>query len=483
VVPVFAGESDPEIFFEDESNQKIAIRRFSEPLNPTANECPNTQPCKKLYFIDYVGDDDGPSELPAIVSAQVDAQEDVLHLILSTPIKLEKPQASGSATSGKAEGSFKLESFRLVLQHLSIGSGKGRAHTEIPFAPTFFLDPASRSALIYRGLRPLDETPQHVSVEVTDGGANVPVRSVKVTPYPRKGASGNLLWRIEIAPSLARGKALKVKVGGIDEYQGQPVAGGESIKLDSYPKGRDDAIFYLRGQQLFNRIGHDQGSVDVKWGQSFFKAIESHEWWFLLDATMGSDSLNLSQVGKFSVGYRKWFGPEWALSLAPTFRTDKPFHNRDLGADLALENQLEALTKTIELRRRQEPDPKLRQAIHWGFWLKTKLTLEAGEHIASSSPDVKNATFLRAVPSINFLVERDQVKLTIDAAARFLSKDEVTLSKSDVVRTGSGYKPYLRAELAYDLGPAALSVVHENGSLPPTFKETRQTTIGVTFKF
>ena len=75
------------------------------------------------------------------------------------------------------------------------------------------------------------------------------------------------------------------------------------------------------------------------------------------------------------------------------------------------------------------------------------------------------------------------LRLTVDAAARYLVQDEVLSDSGDVVKTDKGYTPYLRAELAYDLGAVALSIVHENGRLPPNFKRAHATTVGVTVKF
>ena len=75
------------------------------------------------------------------------------------------------------------------------------------------------------------------------------------------------------------------------------------------------------------------------------------------------------------------------------------------------------------------------------------------------------------------------LRLTVDAAARYLFQDEVLSDSGSIVKTDKGYVPYLKAELAYDLGPVAVSIVHENGRLPPDFKRAHATTVGVTVKF
>jgi hypothetical protein len=493
IVPAFAAEDDPEITFLNAEKTRIELRRFDEPLSTTANECDSEDSCRHKYSIVYEGAaaiPPDPGDLPKVVVAHVDPNNDVLVLSLDKPLALRlKLDEEGEET-----GVFDFDDFRLVLRQIVIG-GEEPQRIPLGLGPSVLPDLGSRKSIVYRSIerRTADAAPPKDSVKVTATDADKNKYDVTVTEVQRAvetpSSAGDVLWRIFLTPSLPRGTKLKVKVEGIDQYGGQALVGSSSIEVEDYPEGRDDATFYLRGEKTYDQLGDDSGSLDMKLEQSFLLLKSGLEWWYLIEATVGSKSLDVSQTGTASLGLRHWFDSQYALSFAPTFRTDRDFHDRDLGADIMFEAEPNAWFKTIDIKRRRDPENR---NIHDGWWLKPRFGVEAGKHLASSSDEVEGETFLRGLGAINFLLEtnrlqlltpRDTVTLSVDFAARYLVEDEVTLDDEDVLEIGDGYKPYLRAELSYDIGLVALSAVHLNGKLPPTFKNSRTTTLGLTFKF
>ena len=492
-IPLIAGEADPEILFSDDTDQNIVVRRFSKDLAPNVNDC-NTQPtCSNLYVVEYIG-----TEVPAMgvtVPNVTNAQSSpsILAIQLSSPILLTQ---AGTV--------LPLSSFRVVLRQLRLADEPRPTRLEIPLASTFFINENKRTrGLVYRGLRirarPVG--PVVVTLKDPDTGVSFVYEDPEIESYPQPHQPSSLLWQIVLNPVPPRGKALLATVAGIDDFQGSLITRSEKVTFLAAPKGRDDAMFYLKGQKVYNQKGDDQGSVDFKLGTNFFSPAAGQEWWYLVSATVGSKKLKISQTGTLSLGYRKWLGvnpndltqvPQWAISVAPTFRTDRDFKNRDLGMDLALVGEPALLYQPLERRRKNAADPQAAMKIAAGWWVKPTLAIEAGKHLASSSDAVDGETFARGLGGLNLMWETDRLslfnqptglKLTVDVAARYLSKDEVTINQNDLLNVEDGYKPYIRAELAYDLGFVGLSVVHENGKLPPAFKTARATTVGLTFKF
>ena len=301
-----------------------------------------------------------------------------------------------------------------------------------------------------------------------------------------------MLWLIKFKPSPPRGTTVTADVSGIDSYGGKPLTGSGTGKVEAYPKGRDDAEYYLNGQYIFNQVEKDQGSVDFKVEKHNFVPASALDWWYKVEGTVGSKSLDISQTGTVAAGQTIWWltstktpdDTSWGLSIAPTFRTDRDFKNRDLGADLTLKTTFGSLYQTLEIKRKDDP-----KALFGWSWIP-KVGIEAGRHLASSSDEVDGKGFGRGLANFNLMFERADVilpfatlRLTVDATARYLFQDEVLVDSGSVVKTDKGYVSYLRAELAYDLGPVALSIVHENGRLPPNFKRAHATTAGVTVKF
>jgi hypothetical protein len=466
---VQADALSPEAFLA-ETDEPVLIARLFTHLSTSGNECTDVKSCSDLYQLDYVGTAKSRTEvleaLPAIKRAHV-SESDTLELSLSDKLHI-------------------IPDLQLNLLRLATEGPKREVklvRRTVPLAPDIFLDPLESNtfnSLIYRGVRlrkPTDIPPKE-KVKLTVKDANGKPVSVTISgdlvPFSLN-PKNVLLWRIPLSRSLQRGANLSVAVEGIDE-----IGTVAKLQVKAPPSGRDDATFYLRGQQAYNHYAHNTGSIDAKWGRSFFDQIAGQELWFLLQATMGTKALGLSQTGTASLGLREWLNEAWALSEAPTFRTDRDLDNRDLGVDIALEGQPACLYHTIDFKNRKNQNKNAQ----FGWWLKPKLGIEVGKHLASTSNEVEGDTFLRAVPSVNLLLESKWgVKLTVDAAARYLSKDEVALDKNDVVHIKDGLQPYLRAELAYDFGTIGVSVVHENGQLPPAFKKTKTTTIGLTLKF
>ena len=505
VRPAVAG--NPNIVINDD-DRHIDLILFDEPLKATEVECgpgsaSESRDCSSVYSILYLGGAVNPGKGPRIVKATVDPDDPTtLHVEMEEPISLKREctaEEKKKLDEDKKPCIYKLSEFRLILRRVIMGADEHVRTFNIPIVPTVTEDFGSRKSVIYRGVRLLDPPkPEDITIEVTASDHNdepIATKVVKVLSASKFGEGKEQSnWRLYVDPPLARGQALDISVSGIEEYGEKELNGGGSIQVEDYPESRDDATFYLRGEKVFSRFGDDTGSVDFKLNQNFRRAIKGTEWWYLLDATVGSKSLDLSQTGTASVGYRRWLGvdadlrtrPAWNVSVAPTFRTDRDFKNRDLGLDLISELQPGSWYQTIEQRQKDNENPD----IHSGLSAKAKFAFEGGQHLASSSEEVDGTTFLRAVAGFNFLLEKekifrlfDKVSLTVDVAGRYLARDEVTIDEDEVLKISDGFKPYLRAELAYGLGPVALSVVHENGKLPPNFKRAHATTVGLTVKF
>ncbi len=468
---------------------------FESRLDPDKEMCEREIDC----YVAYKGTAaTPPCQVPKVVDATV-ADRFTLNLQLSGKFVLS--QKCKATEDGPLETmEYKLNEFEIVLRRVRFQGAAEPGFFRVTLASSVQGDPEGRKSILYQSLQRIKVKviPEATAITVTAkdaDGNNFDTKARSVAPAeltpPDEGTD---TLRLELDPPLPRGKTWTVTVTGIESYAEKAITGTGNVEITAFPKGRDDATIYVRGEKVYNQLGDDQGSVDFKLEQKFVQARRGREWWYLLSATVGSESLGLSQTGTASLGKRWWLGidantatpPVWAVSLAPTFRTDKDFHNRDAGLDIILEGQPPIWYRTIEAKKIQFPNQKA----FYGWWLKPRFAIEAGEHLASSSDQVEGETFGRALAGLNLLLERaeiftdfDTISLTIDAAGRYLAEDEVTIDEENVLEIEDGYKPYLRAELAYGFGPVALSIVHENGKLPPAFKTARATTVGVTFKF
>ena len=503
-----AKAEDPNLVFA--SDTEIVLSPFDQPLDradntfkrPTSGtvDCCSHPPD---YRIIYAGTAENyPPDVPTIDQVFVDDVDDeTLHIILSKPISLARTCTTGELQELEGEPCvYDLSDFKVSLRRIVMGKKKEPQGFEISVAPTVTDDFGTRESILYRGTHRTKDVPDSAKVvaKVVDVEKKTPIptKVVRVESASKTmPTDGQSNWRIVLDPPLERGRTLAVMVSGIEQYNGGDMTAQGKIAVQPYPKGRDDAVFYLRGQKVFSRFGEDQGSADFKLENTFTNSLRGRQWWYLLSGTVGSDSLDLSQSITASIGKRWWIDidhnlktvPAWDVSLAPTFTIDSESKDRDLGLDLILEGQPSIWYHTIEQRKKTAADPK---SIRWGFWLKPKLALEAGKQLASQAEEVEGKAYFRSLASFNLLLEKEQIfglfdkiSLTVDATERYLMQDEVTIDEMKVVSTSKGFKPYLRAELAYDLGSIAFSVVHENGKQPSAFKRAHATTVGVTVKF
>jgi hypothetical protein len=495
-----AQAEDPNIVFV--SDKEIVLSPFDKELDRGENKYKRAADAPKnccgsvVYSLLYSGTAENSPTVPDIEEVFVDKDDtETLHIVLSEPISLKRNCTEREKVELEKEGGpcvYDLSDFKIFLRRIVMGPKKDVQGFEISIAPTVTDDFGTRGSIIYRGTHrtPTPVSLDSIKVKVTDKAtkAAIPTKAVAIESASKTiPPDGQANWRISLSPPLARGRILAVAVSGIDKYDSSEVPAQGQISVNPYPKGRDDAVFYLRGEKVFSRFGEDQGSVDFKLNQTFGNNLNGSEWWYLLSATVGSDSLDLSQTITASIGKRRWITPAWNYSVAPTYTIDSESKDRDLGLDVMLEGQPDFWYRTIEQKKKVAAKPS---EVHSGWWLKPKFALEGGKQLASQSEEVQGKTYSRGLVSLNLLLEReklfqlfDKVSLTVDAAARYLAQDEVTIDEMKVVKTSSGFMPYLRAELAYDLGPLAFSIVHENGKLPPNFKRAHATTLGVTVKF
>jgi len=271
-----------------------------------------------------------------------------------------------------------------------------------------------------------------------------------------------------------------------------------TVKTAAGPKTRDEARQWLSLQAVLTQGAADTIALDTKVtellhrrslpAQGVTSDDKAHfrfkEWNAVLDVNAGSDKLKLPDYGSFSTpflfqlqngtgGSVRTIG---TLSLAPEFRTDKKFHNRDLGVAPLYQPIINALNHSVAQRRKT--DPKAQS----GHSLTFAGGAEIGYHIASSLPAIEHSAFVRMLIKATETLEWKQWKLSTGLQFRHLFRDELTTDNKNVLRVRSGERFFARTELSYDLGFAALSVVNTSGRVPSAYKRARATTVGITFK-
>jgi hypothetical protein len=87
------------------------------------------------------------------------------------------------------------------------------------------------------------------------------------------------------------------------------------------------------------------------------------------------------------------------------------------------------------------------------------------------------------VATAGLLLQLRNVNLDTTYQVRQLFSDELTVSRTGVTRIDKGTRQYLRSELGYQVGAFKFSAKLEIGSLPPVFKETSVTTLGLAVLF
>lgn len=292
---------------------------------------------------------------------------------------------------------------------------------------------------------------------------------------------------------IPRGKKVKVSLKGIEQFAGKDVGLGPTVIAPvAFPKGREDALLFIRGSAEANDVkGEKAYSFDFrlhpKWTLGSFEIAPN------VEATVGNKLSKAPNSGSAGVELRKWmeiadesaFFPAQAFAIAPTFWTDREFDNRDAGTILTWEPYLRWFEgKTLEQRRaRVKADGGLPRAIKWGFRLRPVLGFEGGTHIASTAPEVDDEDFGRLLGKMTGFVQYQQWTFTVTAERRHLFSDEVLSTSDGVVATDDGARSNVKLELGYDFGPAAISVTRINGRVPPAFSATESTTLGVTFKY
>lgn len=316
-------------------------------------------------------------------------------------------------------------------------------------------------------------------------------------PYPVRVISteshGPFFHTIRLA-GLPRGKKLDVAISGIDMWDAVPVATSGTLATLALPKTRDTARVWITGGIDADDVKSERKyKLDTRLHYDFFVGN-----WSIgptLDAIVGNTLSKAPNTASLAADFRYEFGRPLAtgepgffmqqnMLLAPIFRTDRDFDNQELGLDIAWEPRITALEKSLDFRRlrafRQKGDPS---QLHWGFTLRPTIALETGQKIKSVSTEVEGREFARGRAGVLMVVEFNNLRLSVERTDRHLFTDEATLNAGTVVTTTSSHRGFLRGDLQWDFGFAAITLTHLNGHLPPIYTETSSTSLGITLKY
>jgi hypothetical protein len=316
-------------------------------------------------------------------------------------------------------------------------------------------------------------------------------------PYPTRvigiESDGKFFHTIRLS-GLPRAKKLDVAISGIDTWDGKPVAASGTLSTEGFPKTRDSARVWITGSIDADDVKSERKyKLDTRLHYDF--SVGNWRIGPTLDAIVGNTLSKAPNTGSLAADFRYDFGrplpsgapglfSQQAILLAPIFRTDRGFDNQELGLDIAWEPRITVLEKPLDFRRlvafREKRDPFQR---HWGFTLRPTIALETGQKTESVSAEVKGEEFIRARASILMVVEFNNLKLSLERTDRHLFTDEASLNAGAVVTTTASHRGFLRGDLQWDFGFAAITLTHLNGRLPPIYTETGSTSLGVTFKY
>ena len=292
-IPCVADEDNPEIFFK-EADKVLIIQGLEIGLDSTKNECNGN--CESFYVLKS-GPGVSSSSLPTIIKGGVSARD-------SHDLELRLDKAPGD-----------LSSLRIALRQLQAVGDVDPEEREYDIRPSVYIDPTVPKAIVYQSIRGHFTKPlaKDVKVKVSAKDASGhsvdrPVTVQRVEPYRLQGKpenappDGETLWLVFIEPGLPRGRASSLSVSGIDSFGNKDLAASGQGTAEDFPKGRDDASFYLQGQYIFNQTSKDQGSIDLKVERHFFSSSQARDWWYKVEATVGSKSLDISQTGTVAAG-------------------------------------------------------------------------------------------------------------------------------------------------------------------------------------
>lgn len=326
--------------------------------------------------------------------------------------------------------------------------------------------------------------PREISISVADSSREFE-RHVKTVVKDCADANCSALF-VTLDNPLPSGDTVNVTV----TFPGGDKATGK-ITTSPLPKSRDDATAYVSAHANLAQGAKDTYSYDVRIDKALYErppgsAIALDSIHAILDSIAGSDKLKLADYGSFSTPFEFLVRPDHALTtmatilLAPEFRTDKTFANRDLGLNLlySIRNG-EHFDHSLERQRLQ--NPKSNPQFGWRFFVD--LGGESGYHLASKQASVENTTFARAVAKPGVVLEHGRWMVTVATQLRYLFRKELAAdSDGNVTDIRDGSRWFVRSELSRDIGFVSISIVNTSGRVPPLYKRARATVIGVTLK-
>jgi hypothetical protein len=438
-------------------------------------DCKDATSCKALYHLESRKD---RKFVPPEVDGVTRQSDSSFHVKLSD--RLPSP----------------LDGFVLVADHLEYQTGPNtykEEHVEFALAASVF--PYSRGRLRVNLLTPLyvkDLAGDAAKVEVilTDTISHAKERrtvsSIKPIPSNTPLHADDPLYVVILVLNIPiPSGSLKVTVSGLGLPEGD-VTGSFKIA----PQTKDKARWYLNGQFVLNHAGEDSYAIEAKASPKSWDLGSYGDLSLLVEMNVGSAALKKPdtyhaalQAGRYWTANKKL---AFTLTASADYLTDKTFESQDAGGTVGLAVDLAFLQRPLRMARVLAGAQKGGKATdgdqpHWGYTVRPSASMESGVHLRSLSDHVENHAYLRARIALAALIEFDRFTFDSSAELRHLFATEVVLNNGAVVRTDKGKQGYLRNELGFTLSEILkLSAKHEWGNLPPTFKTTNATTLGVT---
>lgn len=446
--------------------------------------CTSADDCRGRYELEYRGTGVAP-QLPRVTTVE----------------KVGRYSFRVSFDTALAE----IQDIWLIAPRLPIDGPKKVDRGEFRLTANLAMHPRCKDTLIYAATSEMvAPTPSNVTVTLLDLEKEqfIPVGVEWITPYgnlpnycrPATGAQaeqpaytfliklkpptslhGDMVLGNILFPAIPRGKTMSAKVVGFEP--GVTLSG--KLVTPKYPATKDAATYYFLGQRVFADVGADQYAFDVK----LAPVIAAKKFDFIPNVSLnaGSDAAKLPDTGSASAAFVFWLSSGRRslgnVTVAPTFRTDKGYDNRDAGVDLTFAPSIARLYQPVERRRLKNPKTD------FGWWVTVDGGVEWGEHIASKAAEVEGTDFARVRGAVAYNAQWRDIGFSTAYQHRILGDDEVITDADTILRIDDSSRGYVRAELSYNFGPAAITLVHINGKLPPAFKEAHSTTLGFAMKY
>jgi hypothetical protein len=473
------------LYFQDSSHEKLIVEfQIDEGVPTKASECHSEAECKDRYWLER---NVGPRAPILVQDVEVKKEARLGFPLLVLCLK-------------KKEIPTSFKNLQVVLAGMIDHKNEPIPWVILPVKPQLVQDEFSDvPSLTYQSLDAKPFTGVDLTtIKVTgtdkkDFDRPFTMRVKKISEVGERG----LLHTIELDPkSVPRGRTLKTKLTGIERDDADDLSASTSVTRADFPKGRDDATYYMNLGVETNSVSGDKAyKYDMLIAPKFGKDT-LFEHGPKLDVNVGNKTSKSPNRAALGWDFRWWLvkAPSVILShditVTPLYQADRRFVNRDAQVDGQYEPFFRGFSDTLqEKRAKAKHDGGVPLKIKWGYRVSPTIGIEAGWHLQNKSADVEGNAFQRARGTLGLMVERETVRsqtvnLTVKGTFRRLFSDEASVDDKDAVtQTARSDQSFLRADLAYNFGALALTLTHQNGREPPAYSSTHSTSLGVTLKF